>query len=91
MFFLTELRRAPGTGPAPGTPEKQQHIWDARAEVRAGPLAPSERLGAATAALFLDEDRGPSLLEAAPIRTPKPSPGETPSQRGWQTGAGLHS
>lgn len=91
MFFLTELRRAPGIGPAPGTPEKQQHRRDVRAEGRAGPLAPSERLGAATAALFLDGDRGPGLLGAAPIRTPKPSPGETPSQRGWQMGAGLRS
>ena len=69
--------------------ERQQQTggWSRR---RCG-AAGSER-GAGTAPIGPpDVDRGSGLLRAALTRTPEPSPGGPPSQRGWQTGAGPRS
>lgn len=69
MFVLTELRRAPGTG-APGTPETQQHRRYVRAEGSVGPLAPSERSGAATPALSPVGTEGLACLGQPPSEPP---------------------
>ena len=80
MWLLTEVRAAPGTGPAPGLPRGSSR-QEAGAEGGTGLPALSEGLGQLPS----------GLLRAALTRTPEPSPGGPPSQRGWQTGAGPHS